>query len=116
MHFSRKSKEADVAAGLANGAAHDNALQRLEQIKSAGAHPSNESRAPKIDSELDAGDAQQRMAAARQASATFGEIVTLLMRAPAYKGLPLGDLESLVMPPLRAGQVSVATAQSQTAG
>ncbi len=100
----------------ANGVAHGSAEQQLERIKSAGAHPSNESRAPKIGSELDAGGAQQQMVAARHASATFGEIVTLLMRAPAYKGLPLGDLESLVVPPLRVGQVSVATAQSQSNG
>ena len=59
---------------------HDNALQHLEANQIGWPLPSNESRAPKIDSELDAGDAQQQMAAARQASATFGEIVTLLMR------------------------------------
>ena len=61
-------------------------------------------------------EAKQRMEAARHASATFGEIVTLLMRTPEYKGLSLGDLDSLIIPPLRAGQVSVATAQSKTSG
>jgi cytolysin-activating lysine-acyltransferase len=66
--------------------------------------------------ELDDEGAKRHMAAARHASATFGEIVTLLMRTPEYKGLPLGDLESLVVPPLLSGQVSVATAQSKNNG
>jgi len=65
---------------------------------------------------VDDEEAKRRMAAARHAYATFGEVVTLLMRAPNYKHLPLGDLKSLVVPPLLSGQVSVATAQSKNNG
>lgn len=61
-------------------------------------------------------ESKRRMVAARQAFATFGEIVTLLMRTPEYRPFPLGDLESLVLPPLFSGQVSVATAQVKNNG
>ena len=57
-------------------------------------------------------EAIRSMSAARDASATFGEIVMLLMRTSEYRGMPLRDLEALVMPPLVNGQISVATAQS----
>jgi hemolysin-activating ACP:hemolysin acyltransferase len=66
--------------------------------------------------ELGDEEANRRMAAARHVSATFGEIVTLLMRTPQYRGISLGDLESLVVPPLLSGQVSIATAQSKNNG
>ncbi len=40
----------------------------------------------------------------------------LLMRTAEYGGMPLRDLEALVMPPLVNGQISVATAQSNGSG
>lgn len=58
----------------------------------------------------------RRMSTARDASATFGEIVMLLMRTSEYRAMPLGDIEALVMPPLVNGQISVATAQSSGSG
>lgn len=61
-------------------------------------------------------EAIRSMSAARDASATFGEIVMLLMRTPEYGGMPLRDLEALVMPPLVNGQISVATAQRSGSG
>jgi hemolysin-activating ACP:hemolysin acyltransferase len=61
-------------------------------------------------------DAIRSMSAARDASATFGEIVMLLMRTAEYGGMPLRDLEALVMPPLDNGQISVATAHSNGSG
>ncbi len=61
-------------------------------------------------------EAVRNMSAARDASATFGEIVMLLMRTPEYGGMALRDLETLVMPPLLNGQISVATAQSGSSG
>jgi hemolysin-activating ACP:hemolysin acyltransferase len=53
---------------------------------------------------------------AKQVSAAFGEIVTLLMRDPASKHRSLTDLEWLVVPPLLAGQFSLAEAQSKSKG
>src|SRR5204862_3114787 len=115
MRFSRKPKDKDALAGHANGVAHSNAERRLDRIKSAGTQAPDEGTTPPASTVVETG-AQRRMAAARDASATFGEIITLLMRAPAYRSLPLGELESLVVPPLRVGQVSVATVQSKNGG
>ena len=113
--FGRRSKTAEPIPGHTNGAGMTEAMRRLEQIKSAGAqHPAEE--APSVSRELSKDEAERQMAAARHAAATFGEIVTLLMRAPAYGGLPISELEALVVPPLRLGQISVATAQSKTSG
>jgi hemolysin-activating ACP:hemolysin acyltransferase len=116
MLFGRKSKD-DDAACHAGDVALTNALRDLDQSSLSGTHAAGEtSCAPSISRELDAADAQRQMAAARQAAATFGEIVTLFMRSPAYRNLPLGELDALVTPALRVGQVSVATAQAKTTG
>ena len=53
---------------------------------------------------------------AKHISAAFGEIVSLLMRDPASKHHSLADLEWLVVPPLLAGQFSLAEAQSKSTG
>ena len=54
--------------------------------------------------------------AAKAITAAFGEIVSLLMRAPLYKHYSLSDLEWLVLPALLSGQFSVAVAQSKANG
>ncbi len=59
---------------------------------------------------------RQMAGAAKAATATFGEIVNLLMRSPQYKHYALSDLEWLVAPALVASQFSIATAQSKTQG
>ena len=115
MLFGRKPKD-DDAACHASSAALTNALHDLGQASSSAASSPGESRPPSVSRELDAADAQRQMAAARQAAATFGEIVTLFMRAPAYRSLSLSELDALVTPALRLGQVSVATAQAKTTG
>jgi cytolysin-activating lysine-acyltransferase len=68
------------------------------------------------ESELDHEEAKRCAAAAREVSATFGEVVALLMRTPPYRELWLTDLEWLVVPALLKGQISVATTQSSTNG
>ena len=40
----------------------------------------------------------------------FGEIVSLLLKSPTYQRAALQDLEWLVLPPLRLGQISIAKA------
>lgn len=59
---------------------------------------------------------ERRKQMSRHISATFGEIVSLLMRQPATKHHALADLEWLVLPPLIANQFSVAEAQSKSQG
>lgn len=48
--------------------------------------------------------------------AAFGEIVTILMRTQEHRGLPLAELESLVVPAVMTGQFAVAEAQSKVNG
>lgn len=61
-------------------------------------------------------ETQRRAAVSRQLAATFGNVITLLMRLPEYKSLRLADLQWLVVPPLLTGQFSIATAQSKVNG
>ena len=65
---------------------------------------------------LDPSIAQRRAQTSAQLMLRFGEIVSVLMRAPSYRELPLSALEDLVMPPLLNGQILVAEGQSQTTG
>jgi hemolysin-activating ACP:hemolysin acyltransferase len=111
MFFGRKAKDKD-AKDATNGIGASPVTQAAPSAKPAAPAIGN-SVAPR---ELEDEEAKRRVAAARHASATFGEIVTLLMRTPEYKDVSLGDLEALVVPPLLSGQVSVATAQSQNSG
>ena len=60
-------------------------------------------------------DDQTRLAAL-QASASFGQVVSVLMRSSQHKHLALADLEWLVVPPLTAGQFAVANMQSKEGG
>lgn len=53
---------------------------------------------------------------AKQVSAAFGEIVTLMMRSPRHKHLTLAELEHLIVPALRLNQFSIMDAQSKTTG
>ena len=57
-----------------------------------------------------------RAAAAKHVAASFGEIVTLMMRSAADKAITLQDLEWMVVPALMRGQFAVADAQSKDTG
>jgi hemolysin-activating ACP:hemolysin acyltransferase len=61
-------------------------------------------------------DAKKRAIAAKQIAASFGEIVTLLMRSPTERQHSLQDLEWLVIPAIARGQFAVADAQSKETG
>ena len=111
MFFGRKAKDKDAKVEK-NCVAPGAAMRAAEPAKTATPGNGNLS----VSAELGDEEAKRRMAAARDASATFGEVVSLLMRTPEYKGLSLGDLDSLVVPALLRGQVSVATAQSKSSG
>jgi cytolysin-activating lysine-acyltransferase len=76
-----------------------------------GAQGTAKEAAPLNDDQL-----RQMAGAAKAMTATFGEIVSLLMRTPPYKHCTLADLEWLVAPALLSGQFSVATAQSKVNG
>lgn len=59
---------------------------------------------------------QKRAAKSKRMQAAFGEIVTLLMRSPQFKGMPLAALDKLVVPPVAAGQIMIAEAQHKETG
>ena len=64
----------------------------------------------------DAAERRRMAAGAKLVSAAFGEIVTLLMRAPGYKHYTLADLEWLAVPPLLCNQFTLAEARSKETG
>lgn len=66
--------------------------------------------------ELSADELRKMAGATKAVTATFGEMVSLLMRLPQYKHFSLADLEWLVVPALLTGQFSLVTAQSKTKG
>jgi hemolysin-activating ACP:hemolysin acyltransferase len=61
-------------------------------------------------------EARKRAAMAKHIAASFGEIITLLMRSPADKAITLQDLEWMVVPAILTGQFAVAEAQSKETG
>lgn len=108
MSFGRKSmdKNAHAAAGATDAAPMNPAAdaEPFAPLAHRLVHPERDL------------EAVRSMSVARDASATFGEIVMLLMRTAEYGGMPLRDIEALVIPPLANGQISVATAQSNGSG
>ncbi len=61
-------------------------------------------------------DPQQGEAASTRLLFRLGEIVTVLMRAPQFRAVPLGEIQALVLPPLMSGQYLVAEARSKSRG
>jgi hemolysin-activating ACP:hemolysin acyltransferase len=66
--------------------------------------------------ELSSADMQKARDVSTRLLMRFGEVVSVLMRAPQFRELPLKHLQELVVPPLMAGQFLVAEAQSKTQG
>ena len=82
------------------------------KVAPAGATNSKSAPAP----DLSAEELAKRRALSRHVSATFGEIVSVLMRQPSSKRHSLSDLEWMVLPALMANQFSLAEAQSKAQG
>jgi len=127
MFFGRRSREKDTqeetskaeknCTAPTTGTAPLAEAQEPESAKEPTVVPANAvTSASSAALGLDHEEAKGRMPTARKVSAIFGDVVTLLMRTPQYKGLSLTDLDWLVVPALLSGQVSVATAQSKTNG
>lgn len=66
--------------------------------------------------ELSPEEIKKRGAAAKHVAASFGEIVTLMMRSAADASVSLRDLEWMVVPAIQTGQFAVAEAQSKETG
>ncbi len=65
---------------------------------------------------LSAEERTKRVATAKKIAASFGEIVTLLLRSSADRQRPLQDLEWMVIPALKAGQFAIAEAHAKETG
>lgn len=61
-------------------------------------------------------EVKKRAGIAKHVAASFGEIVTLLLRSQADRNRPLHDLEWMIVPALMTGQFAVADAQSKETG
>ena len=59
---------------------------------------------------------KQGAAIAKLTAATFGEAVAVLMQSKMHRGRTLADLETLLLPAIRTGQILLAEAQSRTTG
>lgn len=61
-------------------------------------------------------EAQQKAMMAKMVAASFGEVVTLMMRTPRYRKMPIETLEATAAAPVALGQVAIAEAQSRETG
>lgn len=61
-------------------------------------------------------EAQKRQMMAKMVAASFGEVVTLMMRTPRYRKMPIETLETTAAAPVALGQVAIAEAQSKETG
>jgi len=59
---------------------------------------------------------RKRAEASRRLAATMGELIGLMARSPRHRDHKLSDIRWLVVPAIRTGQFSMATAQSKSHG
>ncbi len=64
----------------------------------------------------DSDQRQKQNAASARLLFRLGEVMSVLMRAPQFRALPLSEVQSLVVPPLALGQFLIAEAQSKSKG
>lgn len=82
----------------------------------APAAPAPAAAAAPAEPPLDAEEAKKRAAVSKHLLLSFGEIVSVLMRSPQFRGMPLQEVEALVVPAVMSGQFLVAEAQSKSKG
>lgn len=59
---------------------------------------------------------QKQGAASARLLFRLGEVMSIIMRAPQFRALPLSEVQSLVVPPLASGQFLIAEARSKSQG
>jgi hemolysin-activating ACP:hemolysin acyltransferase len=82
----------------------------------AGGTAAKPAAATKPAAQPSAADLQQREVASARLLFRLGEVVSVLMRVPRFRALPLGEVQALVVPPLVSGQFLVAEARSKSKG
>jgi len=106
----KKKKAASPPEPEATSAATEPATTTSAAPKAPPGQPSGEKPA------LSAEERSKRVATAKKLAASFGEMVTLLMRSSADRERPLKDLKWMVIPALKAGQFAIAEAHSKETG
>jgi hemolysin-activating ACP:hemolysin acyltransferase len=104
-----------VSNGASNGAAEaaPKPAPAAAPKPAAAAKPAVATAAP---SQPGSADLQQGEAASTRLLFRLGEILSVMMRAPQFRTVPLGEVQALVLPPLMSGQYLVAEARSKTRG
>jgi hemolysin-activating ACP:hemolysin acyltransferase len=69
-----------------------------------------------VHAELSSDELRRRAELSKRMMAAFGEAVSVLMRSETHRHLFLADLETLLLPPIAAGQFSLMDAQSKAVG
>jgi hemolysin-activating ACP:hemolysin acyltransferase len=91
-------------------------------VAPAAAAPAAAASPPPVSAAAETGEAlstevaKQRAMQAKMVAASFGEIVTLLMRTPAYRLHAIQDIEWLIGPALLTGQFAIVEAQAKQTG
>ena len=115
--WSRKSKDGDGAAPVAPtlstaASAPSPAPAAMAAAPAAAAPAGGAPAAPPLSAE----ESQKRAAVSKHLLLSFGEIVSVLMRSPQFRNMPLAEVEALVVPAVMSGQFLVAEAQSKSKG
>lgn len=71
---------------------------------------------PQVTKQQSSDQVQKQGAASARLLFRLGEVMSVLMRAPQFRALPLSEVQSLVVPPLSLGQFLIAEARSKSQG
>jgi hemolysin-activating ACP:hemolysin acyltransferase len=111
MLFRSKAKAEPEGVTLASSAGTDRKAGQLSaaaEVAAPGRPEPDVGKPPAADAPAGNEESRLRALSSMRQSLAFAQIVTVLMRSPLYRHYTLGDLEWLVIPPLVAGQCTVA--------
>jgi hemolysin-activating ACP:hemolysin acyltransferase len=112
--WSKKDKKQEVAPAAPS--APNGAVETKAKPAAATVSPVRAGPAPAAPSQPGAAETQQGELASARLLFRLGEVVSVLMRAPQFRSVPLGEIQALVLPPLISGQFLVAEARSKSRG
>ncbi len=110
--WSKKSKDGDAGDAASKPAA----TAPASPPQAAAAPAAVPAKAADAGPPLDAEEAKKRAAVSKHLLLSFGEIVSVLMRSPPFRNMPLNEVETMVVPAVMSGQFLVAEAQSKSKG
>jgi hemolysin-activating ACP:hemolysin acyltransferase len=90
--------------------------QKSRDVEAVAPEPKTETSAQSPDASAEQTRLRPREARQRRFAQHFAQAVTVMMRDPNFRNLPLGDLEWLLLPPLMAGQFRFGNMATQQPG